>query len=238
MAAKRQHKLEVGDEGYANGPERQCAVTRTTANADGLLRFVASPGNEIIPDLDRSLPGRGVWVTAERAIIEKAVASKAFSKSLKNNVRAASDLPDRVDNLFVRRALDTLALANKAGLVILGFEKIDQALGGQKAGAAPAALVHGCDAANDGQGKLSRKFEAIQRTNAVAAPICRVFTIEQLSLAFGRPSVVHAGLLPGGLTDRFLRDVERLMRYRASPDIIGTALLHSELHSDQRKVER
>lgn len=231
MAAKRQHRLETGDAGYASGPERQCAVTRVTAPAESLLRFVASPGAEIVPDLDRNLPGRGVWLTAERSVIEKAVVSQAFAKSLKAPVRAASDLPLRVDDLILRRALETLSLANKAGLVVFGFSKIDDVLGGR---AALAALVHGCDAAEDGQGKLTRKFEAIQRTKGLSAPICRVFTCEQLSLAFGRPSVVHAGVLAGSLPDRFLRDARRLTRYRGIPDVANPVLLQS----NERKVER
>ena len=219
MAAKRKRQIsEDGDEAD-DGPERQCAVTRQSGDADALIRFVLAPDGQIVPDLERRLPGRGVWVTCARAILEKAINTKAFSRNLKVAVHVPIDLIERMEILLIRRAADTLALANKAGLVVAGFQKVDTALDKGSL----AAVVHGSDAAEDGRGKLDRKFKAIQAAKGAKAPICAVLSIEQMSLAMGRPSVVHAGLLPGGLTERFLREAERVSRYRA-PSVVSGSL--------------
>ncbi|MGZ5914868.1 MAG: RNA-binding protein, partial [Hyphomicrobium sp.] len=109
------------------------------------------------------------------------------------------------------RALGALSLANKAGLVTTGFEKVEALLSGGRA----AALLQGADAAEDGKRKLDRKFAAIQRDSGKAAPVVDWLTIEQLSLAIGRSNVVHAALKQGGATQRFLRGAERLRRYRS-----------------------
>ena len=45
--------------------ERMCIVTRAVHDEDGLIRFVRSPDGYAVPDLQRKLPGRGVWVSLE-----------------------------------------------------------------------------------------------------------------------------------------------------------------------------
>ncbi len=100
------------------GSLRRCVVTRAERAPDDLLRFVVDPSGAIVPDLARKLPGRGVWVTADKASVAAAVKANAFAKSLKRQVTVAPDLPDRVESLFVKRALEALSLANKAGLVV------------------------------------------------------------------------------------------------------------------------
>lgn len=190
---------------------RLCAATRVTRQPADLIRFVAGPDGAIVPDLARRLPGRGVWVTADRESIGLAVSGKAFARSLKAPVGVAADLPDLVEGLLERRVIDALALANKSGSVLTGFEKIDRKL---TAGAV-VALVHGSDAAAGGREKLDRKFAAIAGGHTAAVRIVKPLTIEQMSLAIGRPNVVHAALIKGGATERFLVEAGRLQRYRS-----------------------
>lgn len=203
--------LEDAEDGQARGSLRRCAVTRGELTPEELIRFVADPSGTVVPDLTRKLPGRGVWVKCERPAVEAAVKANAFAKSLKRQVNAPADLPERIDALFVGRLLNTLSLANKAGLVSTGAEKVEKLLDSGKA----AALVHGGDGTAEGRRKLDRKFSAIQRDKGQPAPIVDWLTIEQMSLAIGRSNVVHAGLIQGGATRRFLSEAERLKRYRS-----------------------
>ncbi|MGQ0457372.1 MAG: RNA-binding protein [Hyphomicrobium sp.] len=216
MAAKRQQRSDDGG-GPNAGPERQCAVTRAGLPPHRLIRFALAPDGAIVPDVDARLPGRGVWVTADRETVAKAVATKAFARSLKQPVSVAANLADLVEALLLRRVSDGLSLANKAGLAVAGFQQVDAAL--EKGGV--AALLHGRDAAADGRGKLDRKFQAIQRERGAESPIVDILTIAQISLAMGRTSVVHAALIPGGLTDRFLTAAGRFKRYRVASAVPG-----------------
>lgn len=199
------------DDDVEAGSLRRCILTRVERDPADLLRFVADPEGRLVPDLSRKLPGRGVWVTADKASVAAAVEARAFAKSLKRAVAVSPDLPQLVETLFVRRTLEALSLANKAGLVTTGFEKVEALIGNGRA----AALVQGADAAADGKHKLDRKFAAIQRDSGKAGPVVDWLTIEQLSLAIGRSNVVHAALKQGGATQRFLREAERLRRYRS-----------------------
>lgn len=189
---------------------RRCIVTRAERSPEELIRFVVGPDGAVVPDLARKLPGRGVWVSADLASVAAAVKSNAFAKSLKREVAVAPDLPETVETLFVRRVLDALSLANKAGLVASGFERVEALLAEGRA----AALLHGSDAAADGRRRLDRKFLAIQRDSGRSGAIVDWLTIAELSLAIGRSNVVHAGLKPGGATNLLLREAERLRRYR------------------------
>jgi len=212
--AKRQHRptLDGVDSTSAAGPERLCAVTRESRDPDELIRFVLSPDGVVVPDLDRRLPGRGVWIGCDKRLVEKAIATQAFSKSLKVKAEAPRDLADRLDDLILKRVTGALSLANKAGLAVAGFEKVFAAL--EKGPV--RAILHGADAAADGRSKIDRKYKAIEASLGRSAAIVNVLTIAQMSLAIGRGSVVHAALTPGGLSDRFLEEAERLARYRHS----------------------
>jgi predicted RNA-binding protein YlxR (DUF448 family) len=210
--AERQNQLLIDWPELNSGPERLCAVTRKSLDQKQLIRFVLSPEGTIVPDLDRRLPGRGVWVGCDRRLVERAVATNAFAKSVKAKVEVPADLAERVDALIVKRLTGVLSLANKAGLAVAGFEKVFAALD-----KGPVRVVlHGADAAADGRSKIDRKYKAIQGSRGAPAAIVDVLTIAQMSLAIGRGSVVHAALTPGGLSDRFLEEAERLSRYRCS----------------------
>ncbi|MEQ1714927.1 MAG: RNA-binding protein, partial [Hyphomicrobium sp.] len=206
MAKNRQARKDDDAESPETGSERLCAVTRETREPDDLIRFVLAPDGFVVPDLERRLPGRGVWVTASRETLEKAIKTKVFSRGFKAEAKADADLAGRLDGMLVRRVTDTLALANKAGLVSAGFQQVESSLEKGVVG----VLVHGADAAADGCHKLDRKFKAIQNDLDRAAPIVTALSVTEMSLAMGRPSVVHAALIPGGLTKRFLREAGRL----------------------------
>ncbi len=193
-----------------NGPERTCIVTRAKGAPDTMIRFVAGPDHVVVPDIRRRLPGRGVWVTASEPLVAEAVKRQAFSRGLKMKVLAPPDLSQSVGELLAADALQSLAMANKAGAVTVGFAKVETAL---KAGV--AALIHASDAAPDGV----RKLEATRRrlaSGASATMSIKVFSGEQLDLALGRTNVIHVALAAGPAGLAFLTRCRRLMQYRSA----------------------
>lgn len=200
--------------------ERTCAVTRTLHEPDELIRFVSDPQGTVVPDVGRRLPGRGVWIGCDRALVAEAVRRKVFARGLKREVTAPADLPERVEALLVRRAVDALALANKAGLVTAGFAKVETVIGRGDC----RVLVHASDAAEDGAGRLDRRYAAVSAASGEDTRIVRCLSEAELGLAIGRSSVVHAALARGGAADNFLREVGRLQRYRCQPGAVACVL--------------
>ena len=204
------------------GTERLCAVTRRHCEPELLLRFVSGPDGSVVPDLARKLPGRGVWLTGTRATVLQAVRQKIFARSFKREVITSDQLADLVGDLMLKRVLEYLALANKAGLAISGFAKVDRALDKGQV----YALLQAADGAGDGIRKLDQKFVHVLREAGVpegdrGRRTVRFLTIQELSLAIGRSNVVHAGLLVGGTSKTFLTEAERLLRYRLGATAIS-----------------
>lgn len=193
-------------------PQRQCALHRIERPTEELIRFVVAPEGHLVPDLKQNLPGRGVWVSADRASVSEAAGRNAFARSLKQSVSVSPDLADEVERLLLRRVLATLSMANKAGAVVHGFTKTVRAL--EKSGL--LVLLNGADGAADGRNKLVGKYLATGDRAALARRIVAILTIEQLSLAIGRPNVVHAGITEKGIADTFLSEAQRLERFGQS----------------------
>jgi predicted RNA-binding protein YlxR (DUF448 family) len=206
-----------------NGPrtgkpatERMCAVFRQVRPIDELIRFVLAPTGEVVADLKRKLPGRGLWVTASKTAVAQAVRRNVFARGFKSSVKPAPTLPQDTEALMVRGAIDALAMAAKAGQVVSGFSKVEAALQGREA----RALIHAADGAPDG----IRKLDAAARQNdgfATASrdfPIVTALTSAELDLALGRSNVIHAALLAGPAGQTFLSRCQILVRYRLADD--------------------
>jgi predicted RNA-binding protein YlxR (DUF448 family) len=215
--------LALADPDLDNGPRtdrsatmRMCAVSREVRPIGDLIRFVVSPQGEVVADLKRKLPGRGLWVSGSRRTVAEAVRRNQFSKGFKRDVRANATLPADTEVLLVRSCTEALAMAAKAGQVVAGFSKVEGALGQGKT----AALIHASDGAADG----IRKLDAIagQRTGKIGEsqdfPIVTVLTSEELDLALGRSNVIHAALLAGPASKTFLSRCQILVRYRMADD--------------------
>jgi len=185
------------------GPLRRCIATREVLPKESLLRFVVGPASDVVPDVAGKLPGRGLWVKAERAALTHAAAKNLFAKAARQSVAVPDDLVDRTAALLAQRCLDLIGLARRAGQAVCGFEKVRDALRQDRAGVVLAAA----DGADDGRGKL--KALAGERT------VVALFTAAELSAAFGRENVVHAALAPGRLAERLIAESARLAGLRA-----------------------
>ena len=171
-----------------------------------LIRFVAGPDGVVVPDLARKLPGRGLWVAADRISIETAQRKSLFARAAKARLTATADLAGQVEALLMRRLLSGLGLARKAGDLILGFEKV---LAAVTAGQG-AFLVEAVDGAADGRRKLIGSFRRSPRPPRLVG----LFTSVELGLAVGGENVIHSVFLAGRGAERWAFDVERLAGFR------------------------
>ena len=186
--------------------ERRDLVTHQVMDESRLIRFVAAPDGAVAPDLARKLPGRGLWVAADRASIEAAVKKNLFSRAAKAPLKPAADLPDLVETLLIKRCLEQLGLARREGVLISGFEKSAAAIRAGKA----VWIVEAADGSADGRGKLL----ALAKHQTPPPKVCGAFSADDLSLALGLENAIHAVLLGGGRADRWTFEVERLAGFR------------------------
>jgi hypothetical protein len=185
--------------------ERRCIVTHAVLPEEKLVRFALDPEGQVVPDVAAKLPGRGMWVRAERSTLEQAVAKGHFSRAAKMSVAATSDIVGRVEKLLVERMCGDIGLARRSGQLILGFDNVARALG---SAVPPAVLIEASDGAEDGR----RKLLAMAKDRVPIVIDC--LTSSELSLALGRENVVHAALKSGRLSGRLAADHGRLRGFR------------------------
>ncbi len=194
----------------AGATARLCIATRQVRPVDELIRFVVDPDGAVVPDLRRRLPGRGVWITARRYLVEDAVRRRVFGHGFRAEIRVPSNLADELDRLLEQSALNALSIAHKAGLVIFGFAKVEAAV----AASPLAALLRARDAGEKSGHRLAAAFR--RRTDIAAeGKIVEAFASAQLDLALGRLNVVHAALLAGRASETFLSRWRFLKDFRA-----------------------
>lgn len=212
MLASMDHDLDNGPRTQRSATMRMCAVSREVRPIDELIRFVISPQGDVVPDLKRKLPGRGMWLTASRGVVAEAVRRHQFSKAFKRELRIPQTLPADIEALLVRSVTEALGIAAKAGQIVAGFGKVESAL---REGTIEV-LIHASDGAADG----IRKLDMLARQNAgnrgaePQIPVVTALKSVELDLALTRSNVIHAALLAGPASRSFLSRSQMLVRYR------------------------
>ncbi|MDG1471348.1 MAG: RNA-binding protein [Ascidiaceihabitans sp.] len=194
-----------------DGPDRKCIATGEVQPKYGLIRFVVGPEDTIYPDVSGKLPGRGIYVAADRDALELAVSKKLFARGAKQQVKIPDDLVAEVEKQLVRQVVNLIAMSRKAGSAVAGYEKTKAWLQSEEA----QVLFQASDGSGRGKSKLSTPHYG---------SYIGWLTADELGLAFGRETVVHGALASGGLTKRVVEEAQRLRGVRAKEDGIG----HSE----------
>lgn len=198
------------DEAKGQGPLRQCAVTRERRAQAGMVRFALSPDGVVTPDISNRLPGRGVWVTARREIIQTACTSGAFARGFKQAAEVPEGLVDQVEALLAQRCVGLLGMAKKAGDIVLGFDQVRAALRAER----PGCLLEAADGAEDGRGKVYFLAKALYDDVRIAGAL----TSTELGMAFGRERVIHGLVRRGPIAKAWQVAYTRLSGFRETPE--------------------
>ncbi|MBS0385686.1 MAG: RNA-binding protein [Proteobacteria bacterium] len=187
--------------------ERRCVASDEVLPETQLIRFALGPGGVLAPDVAAKLPGRGAWVRADRASIERAVRKDGFSRTLKRSARAPAGLADLTERLLAKRCLDLIGMARRAGGIAVGATQVEQAIR-----AAPALLlIEASDGAHEGREKLMGLHIGLWgRPPATLG----CFSAADLGVALGRERVIHACLLQERLAAALAADIGRLAGFR------------------------
>ncbi|MGB3246150.1 MAG: RNA-binding protein [Sulfitobacter sp.] len=195
----------MGRDGDSNdrtgGPDRKCIATGEVQPKYGLIRFVAGPDGQVVADIMGKLPGRGFYVAADRAALDLAVKKNLFSRGAKQPVKVPEGLVDEVEKQLARRVIDLISLQRKGGRAVAGYEKVKSWLQTEEAD----VLIQASDGSERGKGKLSTPHYGTY---------IGWLTADELGLAFGRQTVIHAALASGGLMQRVVEEAQRLKGVR------------------------
>ena len=187
---------------------RTCIASGQRKLRDQMLRFVIGPDSSAVPDLDEILPGRGLWLSAERNALHVACTKNLFAKRVRYPVRLTMDLAQRVDGLLADRCVALLQLARRSGVLSAGSDEVRRRLsmGGK------GVLV----LAADGAPKSLAKIINFAGDVTIWAPL----SSDELGAVLGRIRLVSVFVDKGGLADRLARDLSRLSGLRNKTEAV------------------
>jgi hypothetical protein len=222
--------VDANEEEPETGPMRRCVVTRERLPKEQMFRFVVSPDRALVPDLVGKLPGRGIWLSASRDVIEGADETRpngtppkgmsrkgassgakgrelvrAIARAARGPVQVPSDLPGVLETALIRRIGDLLGLTRRAGQAIAGFEKARDWMRTH-----PAGLV--LQAADGSEAERARFRSAVPE----AVPVLDPLTGAEMGQVFGHDTVVHVVLAPGRLASSIAMEAGRLAGLRTT----------------------
>lgn len=203
-------------------PIRTCILSREEAPRDGLIRLVHAPDGRILPDVRAKAPGRGAWIAVNAAELSTAQAKGklrgALARAFKTGeIEIPADLPMLIAAALERNALDRLGLESRAGKLLTGSDRIEEAARSGRL----HALYHAADASPDGQRRLAQAWRVGREKEGsdlkgLVLPIPRPI----LSMALGRENVVHIGVTDRMAAGRLSDALDRWQRF-IGPDILG-----------------
>jgi predicted RNA-binding protein YlxR (DUF448 family) len=180
-----------------------------------LVRLAISPDGDVLPDALARAPGRGAWIGVSREERETALANgklkAALARAFKGAVLAIpADLPERTEIALRKAFLDRLGLEMRAGVLILGSDRI----AGEARTGGIAALYPASDASEDGARKLDQAWRVGNDAegsglSGIRLPLDRA----ALSVALGRDNVVHLALADAKSAERVAAPLKRLLTF-------------------------
>ena len=191
----------------AHSPERTCILSRRTAPREELIRLALGPDGQVAPDVRARAPGRGAWIGVGREALDEANAKGKLKGALQRAFKAGdldvpADLGERIQAALRQQALDRLGMEARAGNLVNGADRIEQAARTGKI----HLLIHAADAGEDGRKRLDQAWRV-----GGGGPSGLVFPEGRtiLSMALGRENVVHIALTDAGAARRVLHAINR-----------------------------
>lgn len=211
MLAAVEDDADDSDNAEESGPFRRCIVTRERQSPAAMIRFVVGPDRTIVPDLWAKLPGRGMWLSARRDVLDTALARKAFARAARAEVLVPVELPTMIEAALKRRVIEILGMTRRAGQAVSGFTKAREWLAADRA----ALVVQASDGSVEERARL---------LNGRAVPVVSPLPATALGQIFGRDHAVHVAVSAGRLATMLRTESERLAginRTRAEADQPG-----------------
>jgi predicted RNA-binding protein YlxR (DUF448 family) len=188
-----------------NGPDRRCLVTGAVLPKEAMLRFVMSPGGEVVFDVRENLPGRGAWVVCQRGVVAQACERQVFAKGFRRKLKVDEALVDKVRGQLEAQFLAQLGLARRTGALCLGADQVQPLVAKNQLG----LLVIASDVAPAQRSKWPNASE-------LKAPLVELIGRDALSRAVGGENTVYLAV-KSSIVPALAKAAKRLIAYETAP---------------------
>ena len=187
---------------------RTCIASGERKHKFQMLRFVVGPDDRAVPDIEEKLPGRGLWLVAERQLLDAACQNNLFGKRARRKVETKNDLVFLVEALLSKKCIELLQIARCSGALTAGTSEVRESLYRGVRG----LLV----LASDGAPTVLQKITSL----AEGMPVRAVLTSDELGLVLGRQRLVNTLVKTGRLAERLDRELGRLAGFRTEQVVV------------------
>lgn len=166
------------------------------------MRLVADPDGVVMVDWRGRLPGRGVWITPRRDVLDRL---PKLAPRLAHLLQARVDVPalqDRIRVCALDAVRDGLGIAARAGALVLGRDVLERALADGRV----EWLVLSEKAAERTQRAFAHGAEGDEDVPVTLVP----WTTDELGHMVGRGLVAVVGVTSSNATIPLLRQLRRL----------------------------
>ena len=177
---------------YKTSPLRKCIVSGLLFEKHKLIRFVVSPSKTVVPDINQKLPGRGVWIQAQRQTIDAALTGKCFQRAFYSNVKVEKNLIDIILQQIKKKLCDQISLARKAGKTVSGANQVKTALIKEEFG----LLIQASDGSKRETSRFSQSIDDKKIINCLAG--------KELGTIFSRERVVHCVIFSSAFVENII----------------------------------
>ena len=176
-----------------------------------MIRFVHGPEGRLYADIKAKLPGRGIWIAANKQACQQALTPKiirgALKLSAKENLEIEANYYTYIEKALKQSVHDLIGMAKRAGEVECGADQV-------KALAQRAQLAARFEARNGaagGRAKIRTISTACARACGQAPPpVIGCFDCAELGSIIGRDAVVHLGVKRGYVWPSLHKEIIRL----------------------------
>ncbi len=158
---------------------RKCVLTGQILAKENLLRFVLLKDGRLVPDFNKKLEGRGIYISNSLRLLQGLTVKSPLNKIFHTNVIIDPQLPQTVEQILHKRGLEAINLARKAGDLVLGFEKVKETIQKNKA----AFVIEASDAGDDGKQKIAAMAGETEKFS--------LYDVATLSAALDRENTVY-----------------------------------------------
>jgi predicted RNA-binding protein YlxR (DUF448 family) len=197
-------------------PMRRCVATKERAKKSALLRLVLGPDGSPFVDILGKAPGRGVYVSPERAHILEALSPKGLARAFKGQARTLSEeaiasMVLDTEKRLEARILELITLGRRANQIEIGMDA-----------AVRAANEEGKNALIIATKDLSERSDrSLLESVPEGVPVVRVSNKATLGARLGRDEVGIVAVRPSVFTGRIADEAARLNALSSSTNAVG-----------------
>ena len=101
---------------------------RDDINEDDFIKISLSPDNRLVPDLNNKLPGRSVWLPANKSLITDVLKKEDLKKHFGVPSLCIPDFCSLIERILRKKILNGVSLTKKAGNLVIGLDAIKSQL--------------------------------------------------------------------------------------------------------------